>query len=70
MPSPSDDPIFWRGRAAEARVAARQMNDTLARSAMLALAARYERLANRITRGEDILSGAGKREEKSRGLEL
>jgi hypothetical protein len=37
---------------------------------MLILAARYERLANRIIRGEDIFSGAGKREEKSHRLEL
>jgi hypothetical protein len=70
MPPSPDDPAFWQGRAAEARVAARQMTDSLSRRAMLILAARYERLANRIIRGEDIFRGAGKREEKSHRLEL
>jgi hypothetical protein len=49
-PSPSD-PAYWQSRAAEARVAATQMTDQLARTTMLALAARYERLAKLATTG-------------------
>jgi hypothetical protein len=64
MPSPPDDPAFWHGRAAEARAAATKMTDTLSRSAMLALAARYERLANRVVRGADIFSGVGARKRR------
>ncbi len=37
---------------------------------MFALAARYERLANRIVGGEDIFSGAGTTEEKPPRVEL
>jgi len=51
VPSPPSDPAFWQRRAAEARVAAIHMRDPLCRSAMLALAARYDRLADRIVRG-------------------
>jgi len=66
MPSPPDNPAFWQGRAAEARAAATQMSDQLSRTAMLALAARYERLANRIEAGDNILNSAGSMEAKSR----
>jgi hypothetical protein len=52
MPSPPDDPVFWHGRASEARAAAAQMSDPLSRAAMLSLAARYERLASRIVSAE------------------
>ena len=52
------DPEFWRGRAIEARSAAAQMSDELSRTAMLALAARYERIAYRILRGLDIFRSA------------
>jgi hypothetical protein len=45
------DPEFWRGRAIEARAVATGMSDELSRTTMLALAARYERLANRTARG-------------------
>jgi hypothetical protein len=66
MPSPPDDPVFWHGRASEARAAAAQMSDPLSRAAMLALAARYERLANRIEAGDNIFNGAGSMDAKSR----
>jgi hypothetical protein len=67
MPLSANDLAFWQGRAAEARAAATQMTDPLSRSAMLALAARYERLANRILRGADIFGTAGGMEEKWNG---
>jgi hypothetical protein len=51
MPTSANDAAFWSCRAAEARAAAAQMVDPLSRSAILALAARYERLANRMERG-------------------
>jgi hypothetical protein len=54
MSSAPDNPAFWYVRAAEARAAASQMADQLARTATLALAARYERLADRIARGRNI----------------
>jgi hypothetical protein len=66
MPSPPDDPAFWHGRAAEARAAATQMSDPLSRTAMFALAARYERLGNRIEAGDNIFNGAGSMDVKSR----
>ena len=66
MPSPPDDPAFWYRRAAEARAAATQMSDPLSSTTMLTLAARYERLANRLIRGGDILSGAGSTDDKHR----
>jgi hypothetical protein len=62
---------FWSCRAAEARAAAAQMSDELSRNAMLALAARYERLANRAT-GGDVFGAnrsAGVDIERSRPLE-
>jgi hypothetical protein len=57
--SPGNDPAFWRGRAAEARAVAAQMSDPLSRSAMFALAARYERLANRMATGAGVFGSAG-----------
>ena len=60
MPSPPNDPAFWQRRAAEARAAAMHMRDPLCRSAMLALAARYDRLADRIVRGGNIFGTARK----------
>jgi hypothetical protein len=53
------DPDFWQGRAIEARAVAARMSDELSRTAMLALAARYERIATRIVRGLDIFGSAG-----------
>ena len=44
-----DGPKFWRARAFEARAVAARMSDELSRTAMLALAARYDRLANRVS---------------------
>ena len=70
MPLPPEDPAFWHGRAAEARAAARQMSDPLSRAAMLALAARYERIAAPVVRGDDTFIGAGNREDKCDHLEL
>ena len=64
MPSPPDDPVFWHGRAPDARATAAQMSDPLSRAAMLALAARYERLAARVVRGGNIFSGTGSTENK------
>ena len=63
MPSSVNHPAFWQGRAAEARTVATQMIDPLSRSAMLALAARYERLADRMLRGADIFAKAAATEE-------
>jgi hypothetical protein len=62
-----NDAAFWSCRAAEARAAAGQMSDELSRNAMLALAARYERLANRATGGD--VSRTGLAVERSRRLE-
>jgi hypothetical protein len=42
----ANDPTFWRGRATEARAVAAKMTDEFSRDTMLAVAARYERLAN------------------------
>ncbi len=70
MSSPAHDPAFWQGRAAEARATAEQMTDPLSRTAMLALAARYERLASRILRGNDVFSRADNTEENSRRMGL
>jgi hypothetical protein len=42
------------------------MSDPLSRAAMLALAARYERLANRIEVGDNIFNGAGSMDAKPR----
>ena len=53
MPSASDA-AFWSCRAAETRAVAAQMTDPLSRTTMLALAARYERLANFIERDGDV----------------
>jgi len=63
MQPSANDPAFWQGRAAEARMVATQMTDPLSRSAMLALAGRYERLADRMLRGADIFGKAGATEE-------
>jgi len=49
-----NDPTFWQGRAADVHAMAIQMTDPLSRSAMLALAVQYERLAHRIATGSDI----------------
>jgi len=57
-PSSIHDPAFWEGRAIEARETALRMSDELSRTAMLALAARYERIANRIVRGLNIFGPA------------
>jgi hypothetical protein len=65
MPSSPDDPAFWQQRAAEARAATTQMSDQLSRTAMLALAARYQRVADRILNG-GIFSGAGNPEKSRR----
>jgi hypothetical protein len=54
MPMSADDAAYWSCRAAEARAIAAQMTDPLSRTAMLALAARYERLANRIEKGAAV----------------
>jgi len=54
-----NDPEFWRGRAIEARTVAAQMSDELSRTTMLALAARYDRIANRMVRGVDIFRSTG-----------
>lgn len=70
MSSPPDDPAFWHGRAAKARAAATQMSDPQSRSAMLALAARYERLANRIVAGINVFGAAKAEEKKSSRREL
>jgi hypothetical protein len=48
----ANDAAFWSCRAAEARSVATQMSDELCRNTMLALAARYERLANRAVGGD------------------
>ena len=48
MPASANDAAFWSCRAAEARALAARMTDPLSRTTMLALAARYERLANRV----------------------
>ena len=48
MLTSSNDPTFWWGRAVEVRAVAARMSDPLSRRTMLALAATYERLANRI----------------------
>jgi len=60
MPSAPDDPTFWQSRADEARASATQITDPLCRTAMLALAARYERLASRLVKGEDIFDTTGR----------
>jgi hypothetical protein len=60
MPSAPDDPTFWQSRAAEARASATQITDPLCRTAMLALAARYERLARRLIKDGDIFGTAGR----------
>ena len=70
MPSSANDAAFWSCRAAEARAVAAQMTDPLSRTAMLALAARYERLANRVAIGLDTFGKAestGLAIERSRG---
>jgi hypothetical protein len=55
MHTPSvQDPEFWRGRAIEARAVAAGMSDELSRTTMLALAARYERLANHVSKGPPV----------------
>ena len=51
MSASVNDAAFWSCRAAEARSVAGQMSDELCRNTMFALAARYERLANRATEG-------------------
>jgi hypothetical protein len=48
MPSSPNDFTFWRDRASKARAAAAQMTDASSHDAMLAVATRYERLANLI----------------------
>ena len=72
MPTSEDDAAFWGCRAAEARVLAAQMTDPLSRTTMLALAARCERLANRVARGVDtfgVTGSTGLAVERSRRLE-
>ena len=58
MPLSANDAAFWSCRAAEARAVAAAMSDELCRNAMLGLAARYERLAKRVT-GGDVFGAAG-----------
>jgi hypothetical protein len=67
-----NDPEVWRGRANEARAVAARMSDELSRTAMLALAARYDRIANRVVRGVNIFGSTGSAQlpiEGSRPLE-
>jgi hypothetical protein len=47
LPSSSifDNPEHWRERAEEARHVAEQLDDTIARAAMLRIAEHYERIA-------------------------
>src|SRR5947209_19543930 len=54
MSSSASDPEYWQCRAAEARVAAARMTDALSRRAMISVAARYERLADRAAAKRDI----------------
>jgi len=42
-----DNPKHWRNRAEEARVHAERLGDTEARGTMLAIAAGYDRIAER-----------------------
>jgi len=42
-----NEPDHWRARAEEARVLAKQMNDSESKDAMLRIAEDYERLAKR-----------------------
>ena len=44
-----NDPAHWRNRAEEARTLAEQMNDEVSKQMMLAIAADYEKLAERAT---------------------
>ncbi len=48
MASRANDPVIWRRRAAETRALAIQVRDQSSRTIILAVAARYERLANLI----------------------
>jgi hypothetical protein len=43
-----DDPKYWRERAEEARSIAKLLNDQEAKRQLLAIASRYERLADHI----------------------
>jgi hypothetical protein len=43
----TDDPVYWRSRAAEARAVAVQMKDVHTRAVMLGIAQDYEKLAVR-----------------------
>jgi hypothetical protein len=42
-----NDPEHWRERAAEARALAEKMTDTVGKRAMIEIAEKYERLAER-----------------------
>lgn len=64
------DPAFWHSRAAEARSDAAQMSDPLSRRVMIALAARYERLAHRATMKRDIFGHPELTAERSGFVEL
>ena len=70
MPSSAYDPAFWHSRAAEARSAAAQMSDPLSRRAMIAVAARYERLAERAAMKRDIFGQPELSVERPRSVEL
>jgi hypothetical protein len=63
-----NDPEFWQGRANEARAVAARMSDELSRTAMLALAARYDRIANRVVRGVNIFGSTGSAQLPIRGF--
>ena len=43
--SPINDPAYWRRRAEEARCMAQQLDDPIAKQAMLEIARSYENLA-------------------------
>jgi hypothetical protein len=45
---PGDDPKYWRERAEEARSIAKLLKDQEAKRQLLAIASRYERLADHI----------------------
>jgi len=70
MLSSAHDPAFWRSRAVEARSAAAQMSDPLSRRAMIAVAARYERLADRAAMKRDIFGQPELSVERPGSVEL
>jgi hypothetical protein len=63
MPLIYNDPEHWRQRAAEARKVANDMTDAVGKQAMLEVAEKYDRLAERAL---ERLRGA----EKRRGLDV